>query len=252
MEDKMKNKNILKALLPITIMLFTATALTADEYEFEYDIYEYLNQKGKEQLGETYTYSGLIEYDQKGNEIHTKTTYSEYWYDYNAAGKVTHSKSASGTETWYEYDKKGNLIHEKDTLGIECWYKYKSKGKKVEKKTTYGENWVYDCDSKGNYIYGKNSDGFEVFFERDSNGNVIHYHDSDIGEYWDEYDSTGKLIRSRNNVDDSETTYDYDPKGNLIHKGSDQGYDCWYSYTFWENGKPKTRKEYSIQRDVDF
>ena len=85
----------------------------------------------------------------------------------------------------------------------------------------------------------------------DENGNII-YEKNDENECWYEYDSTGKLIRSRNNVDGSETTYDYDPKGNLIHAGSDQGYDCWYSYTFWENGKPKTRKEYSIQRDVDF
>ena len=36
--------------------------LFADEYEFEYNIYEYLNQKGKEQLGETYTFSELMEY----------------------------------------------------------------------------------------------------------------------------------------------------------------------------------------------
>ena len=242
-------KTSAKLLLPLSIMLFTATALSADDEDF--DVMEYLRMKGSAQFGETVIYDELIEYDQQGNQIHSKYEYEQIWNEYNAAGKCIHSKSSDGIEVSYEYDKKNRLIHQKSSEGYEAWYKYTSKNTRMEEKNTEGETWNYKCDSKGNKLYGKRSDGFEVWFDRDSNGNETHYKDSDDAEYWQEYDSDGRLI-SYNDFNNLHKTFDYDPKGNLVHESSNFGYECWYIYTFWDNGKPKTRKKLFIQRDFDF
>ncbi|MBO4858114.1 MAG: RHS repeat protein [Treponema sp.] len=242
-------KTTAKLLLPLSIMLFTATALSADDEDF--DVMEYLSQKGSSQFGETVTYNELIEYDQQGNAIHCDYEYEQIWNEYNAAGKCIHSRSSDGTEEWYEYDKRNRLIHLKNSYGYEAWYKYTYKNKKMEEKNSEGETWFYECDSFGNKLHGKRSDGFEVWFDRDSNGNETHYKDADEAEYWQEYDSNGRLI-SYSDFNNLKKTYDYDPQGNLIHELSNFGYECWYIYTFWDNGKPKTRKKLSIQRDFDF
>lgn len=242
-------KTTAKLLLPLSIMLFTATALSADDEDF--DVMEYLSQKGSSQFGETVIYSELIEYDQQGNKTHIKYEDEEIWKEYNASGNCIHSTSDIGTDIWYEYNHKNKLIHEKSSDGYESWYKYTYKNKKMEEKNSEGETWLYECDSNGNKLYGKRSDGFEVWYDRDANGNEIHYKDGDEAEYWQEYDSDGKIIKYKD-FNYLEKTFDYDPQGNLVHENSNYGYECWYVYTFWDNGKPKSRRKFSIQRDFDF
>ena len=59
--------------------------------------------------------------------------------------------------------------------------------------------------------------------EYDSNGNKIHFKNSRDYENWCEYDSNGNKIHYKNNNSKEE----------------------WYEYTYWDNGKVKTKTEFS-------
>ena len=84
--------------------------------------------------------ASITEYDNKGNEIH--------------------SKNSDGFEEWYEYDSSGNKIHYKDTYGVEKWYEYDSKGNEIHSKESNGDEYWYEYDSSGNKIHSKESNGF--------------------------------------------------------------------------------------------
>ena len=63
-----------------------------------------------------YEHICFIEYDESGNEIHSKSPYDvEKWHEYDESGNIIHSKNSYGTVFWKEYDKKGNMIHYKDS-----------------------------------------------------------------------------------------------------------------------------------------
>ena len=44
------------------------------------------------------------------------------YYDYDAAGHVTHVRWDAGDECWYDYDADGNIVHTRLSNGTEFWY----------------------------------------------------------------------------------------------------------------------------------
>ena len=48
----------------------------------------------------------LNEYDERGNEIHSKDLDGyEVWKDFDENGNITHCKASNGSEYWKEYDE---------------------------------------------------------------------------------------------------------------------------------------------------
>lgn len=78
----------------------------------------------------------------------------------------------------------------------------------------------------------------------DDRGNEIHRKCSNGFECWNEYDNKGNKIHSKYGGG-LEEWYEYDNKGNMIHFKSSNSLEELYEYTFWDNGKVKTKTEYS-------
>ena len=142
---------------------------------------------------------------------------------------------------WYscdktEYDSKGKIIYEKTADGSEFWSIYNEKGHKIQSKSksklldTTITN--YKNDARGNVIYSKNSYGSEYWLEYNK-WNKVTRMKTDTGlEILNEYDKKGNKIHSiwlKSSKKTSETWYDNDDKGNLIHSRSSDGSEAWYS-----------------------
>ena len=154
------------------------------DYSYEYDKY-----------ADKFLPKDVKEYDKKGNLIHCKDPYGEYWKDYDEKGNEIHYKDSNGYEECYEYNEKGNEIHYKDSNGYEECYEYNENNNLIHCKTSKGlEEW-HDYDEKGNETHFKNSKGYEEFYEYDENNNLIHYKNSNDYEYWLGYDENNNQIR---------------------------------------------------------
>ena len=105
-------------------------------------------------------------------------------------------------------------------------------------------SFIKEYDNNGNMIYLKDRDGYETWFEYDNNGNQIHYKHNSGYETWSEYDNNGNQIHYKSS-DGYESWYEYDSNGNEIHYKSSTGNESWYEYTYWDNGKVKTKTEFS-------
>ncbi|MBP5437724.1 MAG: hypothetical protein J6Y30_07070 [Treponema sp.] len=120
------------------------------------------------------------------------------------------------------------MIYEKYSDGYEKSYKYDQKVNKIYVRENGREYW-YEYDSSGNMIYEKDSDGYENRLEYDQKGNKIHVkHDNH------------ELCYER------ELWYEYDSKGNITHMKDTyaDGREFWYEYTFYPDGKIKSKKGY--------
>ena len=139
------------------------------------------------------------EYDSKGNEIYDKNAdSSELWIIYDEKGHLFQMKSTAKdlndtiikTITTYKTDARGNVIYSKDSFGSEKWMEYNKWNKPTRTKT---------------------DTGLEILNEYDKKGNMIH------------------TIMSKASKKISETWYDNDDKGNLIHSRYADGSEAWYS-----------------------
>lgn len=68
-------------------------------------------------------YEILIEYDKKGNKIHSITSrdskkISETWYDNNDKGNLIHSRFLDGSEAWYSEEGIIRLTAPKSIINI--------------------------------------------------------------------------------------------------------------------------------------
>ena len=143
---------------------------------------------------------------------------------------------------WYscdktEYDSKGKIIYEKTATGSEFWSIYNEKGHKIQGKSTskyLNDTTIttYKNDARGNVIYSKNSYGSEYWMEYNKWNKITRTKDNTGYEILNEYDKKGNKIHtimSRNSKKISETWYDNDDKGNIIHSRSLDGSEAWYS-----------------------
>lgn len=147
---------------------------------------------------------------------------------------------------WYscdktEYDSKGKLIYEKDANGFEYWAIYNEKGHQIQAKMKSKELsdttiTNYKTDARGNIIYAKSSSGIERWTEYNKWNKVTRIKDNTGLEILNEYDKKGNKIHSitlkhseKTSETWSETWYDNDNKGNVIHSRSADGSEAWYS-----------------------
>ena len=135
-----------RKILPLFIFVFFLLCLVpvtvfAEEYVLGEKYYKNFPGTGNKWV----ELSLIIEYGEKGNEIHYKYSDGyEEWYEYDDSGNQIHRKDSYGDESWSEYNEEGNLIHWKHSSEDEAWYKY---------------------DDKGNLIHLKYSDGNEFWYE---------------------------------------------------------------------------------------
>lgn len=100
--------------------------------------------------GKSFTYVYLAEYDERGNEIHSKNEFGfESFIEYNEKSKPVHKKTMFldnlSEESWFNYDENGHKIYEKDNNDYEKWYEYDSQG-----------NLTHEKDNRGNEAFYKN------------------------------------------------------------------------------------------------
>ncbi len=201
-----------------------------------------------QEVPDNLTLIGTCEYDSNGNLIHEKTQEGEYWFEYNSNGKVIHSRIQDEweeRETWNEYDSQGRLVYQKYTGG-ESRYEYNLKAHTITEYSSTDSSWKYDCDSNWNKLHGTNGT-ISYWAEYDSNGNQTLYRTMDGFKIVYEYDSQNRLVKKSEDNNTYITYYEYDKDGKLFHEHSNYDSDVWYSYTYWENGKVKERKQYSAQ-----
>lgn len=123
-----------------------------------------------ETLYESHMSTIEIEYDDNGNEIHTKRADGyERWLEYDENGRLITTTDSSGITTRYEYDSKGNMItvicydgskyvNEYNDMNLQTSSKfYDGNGKLVREETreyndegniTKFSNIYYDIDEK--------------------------------------------------------------------------------------------------------
>ena len=94
---------------------------------------------------------------------------------------------------------------------------------------------------------------YDSVTEYNEDGKEIHNKDtgSESVEYWYEYDQKGNLIHKKDSRD-RETLYEYDSMGKIKHKKySDFDFviEFWYECTFHPNGRIKSQKIYTPLRD---
>ena len=146
---------------------------------------------------------------------------------------------------WYscdktEYDSKGNEIYDKNADGSEHWIIYDEKGHLFQMKSTAKDLndtiiktiTTYKTDARGNVIYSKDSFGTEKWNEYNKWNKLTRIKDNTGLEILNEYDKKGNMIHtimSRDSKKISETWYDNDNKGNLIHSRFLDGSEAWYS-----------------------
>ena len=146
------------------------------------------------------------------------------WYscdktEYDSKGNEIYDKSADGYEHWSIYDKKGHLFQMKSTA--------KDLNDTIIKTIT-----TYKTDARGNVIYSKDSFGNEQWTEYNKWNKITRTKDNTGYEILNEYDKKGNKIHtimSRNSKKISETWYDNDDKGNIIHSRYADGSEAWYS-----------------------
>lgn len=107
-----------------------------------------------------------------------KDSVSEEWYEYNADGKLVHSKDSHGNEGWREYNADGNLLSERHISadGEETLTVYDGRGNLLSENRicAEGEERLSEYDGRGNIVYRKNPHGYETLYEYEywENGNI--------------------------------------------------------------------------------
>ena len=216
----------------------------------------------------------IAEYDSSGNLIHRVNQLDEWRYEYDSAGRKIHStrswlqlsgdgKKKDSIESWYEYDANGRKILKRSDLGHQVRYEHDASGNVIlgtSADTTSREWYEYDANGRlsvtlfvSNVLWRKST---EVRFQYDDKGNMIcekthmvdrHLYPDDpaghTSERRFEYDEKGRLIHLKDS-EGPEEWYEYDDKGNRIGRRNSYGAIFRTDYTFWQNGKVKTKTEY--------
>lgn len=222
------------------------------------------------------------EYDSAGREVYSKESHAasfpstEWWHEYDEKGRIIHSKCSGNEEKWFEYDGKGQLIRSVNTRSRPEYagaprpissktfqsdtarYEYDGKGRLIHSKEQHGpnveENW-YEYDRKGRKTYWKKEIAkWRLLIERrysyNGKGDKIRAIGqtrrggrSDTFDWRYEYDGKGRLIHSKSS-EGKEEWFEYDDRGNQICERSSLGSIVKTDYTFWGNGKIKTKTEY--------
>ena len=183
-------------------------------------------------FSEGYSYKGAVslekaggsfEMSQKiGDKVYKRVTINDQIFSKWLIFYSVSEYDAHGNEIFYEnteksisydYDRNNYLIHSKSANGYETWYDYDSIGNRVHSKDTNNKEKWYKYDSKGNNIYVKSNagSGYEVFYEYDNFGNKIRKKTKD-SETWYEYDKNGYMIHS-NGTNENEIWNKYDAHG---------------------------------------
>lgn len=192
------------------------------------------------------SWENFTEYDEKGNEIHSKSF----------------NKGKFFLENFKEYDDKNNLIKKTSTyldnqMSIET-YKYDDRNRIIEHshenlKSGYISTETYIYDDKNRTCECKRDDKNTIlsnlsYSKYDERSNEVYYR-SLSHEEWSEYNKDNKIIHFASFEGHDfegeysyEEWYEYDKHGNLIHSWDTEGDDTVNEY----NGKGKlitTQKE---------
>ncbi len=118
-------------------------------------------------------------------------------FAYDDANRITTITDIYGHKTIHVYDDKYRLVESRDDLGQSEFYAYNDLDNRTYFRDRAGNEWSYTYDDRGNRLTQDGPLGFHNEFE---------YNDLDL------------VIRFAEKVDADttrETTYTYDPKGNL-------------------------------------
>lgn len=157
----------------------------------------------------------------------------EETYDKN--GNVITYKDCCFADRVFEYDEKGNKIHEIDhSFGFETWYKYDEQGRLIYGKCSDGEEYFTTYYENGKVANRKYVTWLDETYDYDLYGNLVHSESKGF-ERWYEYDEKGNEIHRRDSKG-YESWIDYDENGNKIHVKDSEGNETWWDYN--ENDKP--------------
>ncbi len=196
----------------------------------------------------------------------TYTDYTPASYErtcYDTQGKIKLTWHCIETETSFEYDDKGNLRRSFDTSsGEQIFEAAQDTSAKAASDAYQGDNdkWpveqkAREFDEKGNLIheFGETPyDPYEYWFINDKYGNVLIKKQNlgivRIEKYFYEYDSRGNIIH-KIAQDEKEEFYKYDDQNRLL-----TSFTICYDYTwcwldFYEDGRLVKRKEWKNSMD---
>lgn len=270
----------MKNLIVFFIVLCALSSVSAQKVGEK--VYKEVSLGGKE-TAKWFELYDLSEYDNNGNLVYYERGESKVWREYDNMGNEILFKNNKGEvmRDYYQYDRKGNMIYRqhddpdgKEDNSWSVWYEYDNKGREISSKTQYPSGkiseWKYDYDNHGT----KHSKGyFESWEEYDSHGNLFHYR-SRYGEWWKtfKYNAQGILIYFKDNNNNYEewydehgnvihakwsngseywTEYEYDDNGHILYSYyKTDGFEAWtyHEYTFHQNGKVKTDKQYEAKQ----
>ncbi len=226
-----------KKLVFICLLLFFVTSNILAQ-DFKEKVYKEIVIGGKKS-SKWMKVNKISDYNEKGKiilERFDNEDSSNCIFEYDAAGNNTYKKYKVGNlimEWHYQYDNKGNanyLLFELNGQKKEVWIDYDEYGHPTR---TVDSNymidlWEYKYDAKGNMIYEKQ---------------ITHDNLVKTLETWYKYDDKGHKIYE--NKFGTEYWYEYNNNGNLIYIKREDGFETWYEYEYWENGKVKKQIEYT-------
>ncbi len=195
--------------------------------------------------GNSWSYS----YDAAGNmTAATDPLGNTTAYEYDAAGNKIKEIAPDGTETRYAYDLRGNMVKQTlvmdpgdETKDLVTTYAYTFDGKLLQSTDPEGVTTLYQYDARGRLVSTIDGAGNQTHMAyaagsagcADCTGSAENPTRIEYPTYTREidYDKRGRKIAQREiTVDLPETTFAYDPAGNLIEKTDKNGRHTYYAY----------------------
>lgn len=184
----------------------------------------------------------ILETDQRGYQ--TRYTYDDYGniaeiiypdasiekYQYDLVGRLEKVIKADGGEINYYYDNNGNITKAVDELGYEESFKYNSRNKIIEKLDPNGNITKYEYDERNNLKSIIDPTGNIQEIEYDEAENMTKKILAENVSYLYQYDKLDRLISATQVETGIETSYQYDPDGNLIALTDGEGRTTSYEY----------------------
>ncbi len=140
---------------------------------------------------------GLVKYDFYGEDMYPSR--SEVWLDADKDKAISNNELIPQIEN-LAYDDYGNVLHKKDAKGIEVKYYYGNSGE----CSNVGDNLKH-----ARLTCTEDNNGKQTKYYYDEYGRLNKTVDPNGLETYYEYDNLHRLIRVTNNVDQSETLYEY-------------------------------------------
>jgi len=191
--------------------------------------------------------------------------------DFDANGRLSSLKQASGPVITYKYDKKGRISSVSHDSGYKETFEYNKKGLLTHKKTSADiEEW-YDYDANGVLLAKRGNDSTGRKYSYDQNGKLVEitYYEGDVILYSEnyEYNTEGrrskktysygeeelytydenKHLTKKTYADGTYTEYVYSKEGSLVYSHTaieDTDEETFYIYELTEDGKTKKMKKY--------